>query len=287
MSDNSRRRITVLRDFSYATRPGEEELAIERFLQAAPEHVAVSVQPPEFADLNEPIKNADVLITFSIKRYPDEVFDLILAHPRHIHVSQDWWEPTQPQASYRNQIIEQAALVVFSSLLHQDRYEKIHQVKPDLAWTIPFPMLESDWATVYPDVVNEDAALWCAPWHPDYGNDLMLSWAVREQQNVHAFGLEVPTKQLVPLVAARGAIALDAASPTFSAYSRFVYFPRKPIPFGFPVLLAWKLGLELTYSGEIGCLSWENEEDSALENLVNVCAGSPETFWHAVEEVAA
>jgi len=283
MSSHSRRRIVVLRDFSYTERQGEEELAIERFLCAAPEHIDISVQSPTFLPAGEFISSADVLVSFGIKRYPDQIFEWLVEHPKHIHVAQDWWEPTQPQSAWRNRVIEQAAAVIFMSPLHQERYEHIYQVKPRHADVLPFPMLKSDWAPQQIDPeVEESAALWCSAWHPDYGNDLMLRWAAHEKTPVHAYGLGVPETVLSPLVEAHGPIALDAAALTFSRYKRFIFFPRTPAPFGFTCLLAYMLGLEVTYSGEIGCLSWGNRE-----SLANLCDGAPQMFWDVVEEVAA
>jgi hypothetical protein len=284
MSNLSRRRVVVLRDFSYTERQGEEELAIERFLRAAPEQIDISVQPPDFVPVEGIIRDADVLISFGIKRYPDRVFEWLLAHPRHVHVAQDWWESAQPQSKWRNRIIQQASAVIFMSPLHQERYERICQAEAGHAWIIPFPMLESDWA--YVPRVNfdpQEAVLWCAPWHPDYGNDIMLRWAVQEKQQVHAHGLAVPTEQITPLVKGCGPVALDVAAPSFAPYSRFAFFPRVPVPFGFTFLLAYMLGLEMTYSGEVGCLSWER----GPEELVNLCDGAPNMLWDAVEEVAA
>lgn len=284
MSDHQRRRAVVLRDFSYTERPGEKELAIERFLGAAPEHIDISVQPPEFNLVEEFVRSADILISFGIKSYPDQVFDWLLTHPRHIHVSQDWWEPAQPQSAWRDRIIEQAAAVIFMSPLHRERYERIYQVKSSNAHVVPFPMLESDWMRPPRiDLEPEEAVLWCAGWHPDYGNDLMLRWADREKIRVHAHGVGVPTGEIAPLVEGRGSIALDAAAPSFLPYSRFIFFPRAPIPFGFAFMLAYMLGLEVTYSGEIGCLSWGND----LESLATLCGGAPQMLWDAIEGAAA
>lgn len=278
----TRRRVVVLRDFSYTERQGEEELAIERFLHAAPEHIDISVQPPDFAPVEEIIRGADVLVSFGIKRYPDQVFEWLLDHPRHIHVSQDWWEPMQPQSKWRNKVILNAATVIFMSPLHQERYERIYQVEPGDAHIVPFPMLASDW-TPPPQIdleINPEAVLWCAPWHPDYGNDIMLRWAAKEKTPIHAYGLDVPTVPITPLVTGCGPVALDAAAPSFLSYSRFVFFPRKPIPFGFTFMLAYMLGLEVTHSGEIGCLSYGDLDAS-------MCERAPEDFWRVVEEVAA
>ena len=282
MSNDSRRSVTVLRDFSYTERPGEEELAISRFLQAAPEHIEISVQPPELIKTKEPIERADVLISFGLKQYSDDVFDWVLDHPRHIHISQDWWEPLQPQASYRDKITAKAAAVIFMSPMHQERYMRIYHADPVDFHIIPFPMLESDYSAVY-DVEQKEETLWCASWHPDYGNDLMLSWAFREKQHIHAMGLEVPKEQIAPLVSGLGSISLDKAALAFAPYSRFVYFPRKPIPFGFSFFLAYLLGLEMTYSGEIGCMSWL----SMSTHLEKLCLKATDDFWDVVEEVAA
>ena len=100
--------VVVLRDFSYTERPGEEELAIKRFMAAAPEWADVSIQPPALPDVEQQVRSADIVISFGIKRYTDQVFDALLAHLRHVHVSQDWWEPRQPQSQHRNDIIERA-----------------------------------------------------------------------------------------------------------------------------------------------------------------------------------
>lgn len=290
MSDHSRRRVVVLRDFSYTERQGEEELAIERFLEAAPEHINLFTELPEFDHRQEAIENADVVISFGLKRYPDQVFEWILEHPKHIHVAQDWWEPLQPQSDWRNRIVESASMVIFMSPLHAERYERIYQVKPRDARIIPFPMLERDWAPAAVDFTAEEAVLWCAPWHPDNGNDLMIRWAEREVQQVHAYGLEVPTATITPHVEARGALALDAAPRVFQSYSRFVFFPRTPVPFGLPVLLALMLGLEVSYSGEIGCLSYgpiETVTGTKKASLPDHCRLAPATFWNLIEEVAA
>lgn len=290
MSNHLRRRVVVLRDFSYTERQGEEELAIERFLSAAPEYVDISVQPPEFQLEECFVSDADMLISFGLKRYPDQVFEWVLAHPRHVHVSQDWWEPVQAQSHWRNEIIQQASAVIFMSPLHRERYERIYQVKAHKAPVIPFPMLESDWHDWDAVLDPREEVLWCAPWHPDYGNDIMLRWAASNDEQVHACGLAVPTEQITPLVKGCGPVALDAAALAFLPYSRFVFFPRTPVPFGFTFLLAYMLGLEMTYSGEIGCLSYgpiQTIGGTKKGGLPDHCRLAPETFWNIVEEVAA
>lgn len=283
MSNHPRRRVVVLRDFSYIERPGEEELAIERFLNAAPPHIDVSVQPPEFIQVKDSIEKADVLISFGLKNYPANVLDWVLEHPRHIHVEQDWWEPTQPNADYRNRVIESSVLTLFSSPMHMERYTRIYDVHPRKASVIPFPVFDSDF--VEPEMApnQEDAVLWYAPWHPDYGTDLMIAWAKKEGQQVHASGLEVPKGEITQKVKGIGPISLDVAAPTICEYSRFIYFPRKPIPFGFTFFLAYLHGLEVTYSGEIGCMSWHPE----ITSLDKQCLRAADDFWNVVEEVAA
>src|SRR3990167_2965398 len=111
------KRVVVLRDFSYEERAGEEELAIKRFLGAAPDWAGISVQPPDLIQ-TDAIEAADIVISFGLKRYSDQVFEQLLEHPRHIHVSQDWWEPSQPKSEWRDQIIERAKAVIFYSPLH-------------------------------------------------------------------------------------------------------------------------------------------------------------------------
>lgn len=276
MSNHPRRRVVVLRDFSYTERPGEEELAIERFGIAAPPHIDASVQPPEFGLEKESISSADVLISFGLKTYPTEVLDWVLEHPRHIHVEQDWWEPTQPNHEYRNRIAEQAAATVFSSPMHMERYLRIYNVKPKNAFCVSFPLLDTDFVYA-PLTPNKEEALWHAPWHPDYGNDLMLSWAKRTGQHVDASGLETPMGEITQNVKGIGKIALDVAAPSIRQYSRFVYFPRKPIPFGLASFLAYVHGLEVTYSGEIGWQSWN-------EDLVSLGLEAASTLWDSVEE---
>ena len=273
-------RVVVLRDFSYTERPGEEELAIERFLSAAPFHIAISVQPPSKILTKGFIENPDVLISFGLKKYPSEVLDWVLTHPRHIHVEQDWWEPTQPNHEYRNRIAEQAAALVFLSPMHMERYLRIYNVEPKVALCAMFPLLETDFsdASLVP---TEEEVLWHAPWHPDYGNDLMLSWAKRTGQKVSASGLETPIGEITQNVIGIGNIALDAAAPVMRKYSKFIYFPRKPIPFGFASFLAYMYGLEITYSGEIGWQSWN---ESALVSLGLQAAS---LFWDSVSVVAA
>lgn len=282
----SNRKVVVLRDFSYAERWGEEELAIDRFLQAAPEHVSIEVLPPGV----EPEGGPHVVISFGVKRYPDRILEWLLQHPRHIHVSQDWWEAAQPQSKWRNKIVEEAAATIFMSPMHRERYERVHQVKSPNSHVIPFPMLESDWDD-WDDVFDKkDAVLWCAPWHPDAGNDLMLQWAARKGEQVHAYGLTVPTEQLTPAVKGCGPIELGNAAPTFLAYKRFAYFPRMPVPFGFTFLLAYMLGLEVTYSGELGCLSYgpiQTVGGTKKGGLPDFCRNAPRMFWDVVEEVAA
>lgn len=291
MSDRKRRRAVVLRDFSYTERPGEKELAIERFLHATPEHIDISVQPPEFNQAEEFIRDADIIISFGIKSYPDQVFDWLLAHPRHVHVSQDWWEPVQPQSKWRDKIVEQAAAVIFMSPLHRERYERIYQIKPRDPHIVPFPMLESDWMrSARVDLEPEEAVLWCAGWHPDYGNDIMLRWADHMETRVHAHGLAVPTGEITPMVEGRGLIALDVAALSFLPYSKFIFFPRAVIPFGFTFMLAYMLGLEVTYSGEIGCLSYvpiETIGSTKRGGLADYCNNAPKEFWQVIEEVAA
>jgi len=278
--------VVVLRDFSYIERPGEEELASERFLAAAPSHVDVSIMPPDFKLEEDFIRSADVLISFGLKMYPAEVLGWVLKHPRHIHVVQDWWEPTQPNANYRNRVIGNARTVVFSSPLHRERYLRIYDVQPRDSRIMAFPILESDLART-PAVTDnpEDVVLWYAPWHPDYGNDLMLAWAKREEQQVHASGLEVPKGEITQRVRGIGKISLDAAALVIRSYSRFIYFPRKPIPFGFQAFLAYVHGLEVTYSGEIGCMGFTDAFE--VNSLIEACQNAPNIFWHTVEEVAA
>lgn len=272
--------VVVLRDYSYHERPGEEELAIERFLSAAPSHMDVSIIPSEFIQVEETIKNSDVLISFGLKRYDEKTLDWVLEHPRHVHVEQDWWEPTQGNAEYRDRIIENAVAVVFMSPMHMERYVRIYGVKPKVAICTPYPLEEKDLVKIPSDSVSE-AVLWYAPWHPDYGNDLMLTWAKKYQQMVHITGLEVPNKELAPLVKGIGKWPLGTAPQLFSRYGRMIYFPRKPIPFGLESFLAYQHDLEITYSGEIGWKSWN---DSVLLALG---LKATELFWGSVEEVAA
>ncbi len=273
-------RAVVLRDFSYTERAGEEELASERFLSAAPSHVNLSIQPPKFKLEEEFIRSADVLISFGLKMYPIEVLDWVLEHPRHVHVEQDWWEPTQPNAEYRDRIIDNAALAVFMSPMHMERYIRLYNLSPKAAVCSVYPLEEDDLEKITSDDVSE-AVLWYAPWHPDYGNDLMLNWARKNQQMVHITGLEVPNEKLAPLVEGIGKRPLDSASDLFALYSRMIYFPRKPIPFGLESFLAYVHGLEITYSGEIGWKSW-NES-----TLLPLGLRATELFWNSVEEVAA
>jgi len=274
--------VVVLRDFSYTERPGEEELAIKRFMAAAPEWADVSIQPPALPDVEQQVRSADIVISFGIKRYTDQVFDALLAHLRHVHVSQDWWEPRQPQSQHRNDIIERAQAVIFLSPLHRDRYLRLYSLDAVPATIIPFPIQTSDYTSQDGSVLEpQDAALWCAPWHPDYGNDIMLRWASEGDTPVHACGLAVPEGDIIPAVRGIGPVALDAAVPTFKQYQKFAFFPRTPTPFGLPVLIAYMLGLEITYSGEIGCMSWR----CSLEELA-WASGASERFWSVVRQAA-
>lgn len=272
----NQKRVVVLRDFSYYQRPGEEELAVERFLKSAPDRVSVSVQPPEFDQVEQIFAEADILITFGLKNYSGEVFDWILRHPNHVHVVQDWWEPQQPNAEYRDKITLNAAVVIYQSPMHRERYERIYGTIPGESAIIPFPLEISDLNPPFGVFEKQDAVLWCAPWHPDYGNDLMLSWARKNHQHVHVSGLEAPEGSLAPMVKGIGKVALDAIGPTLAQYTQFLYLPRKPIPFGLAFYLAHEHGLELTYSGEIGCLSYDSDD------LSDECLNATDTFWEAV-----
>lgn len=281
-------RVAVLRDYSYEERPGEEELAIRRFLYAAPEHVTLNVIPPEFIQAaDDMLAQADIVLTFGLKRYPDHTFEALLAHPRHIHVAQDWWEPIQPQSKWRNQIVAQAKRVIFSSPLHHARYLRLYGLKTQESRVVAFPMMETDFGGE-PNAIleHEDAVLWCAPWHPDYGSDILLRWAARDHTRVHAFGLGVPQGEITPDVQGCGAVALDAAAPTFRQYQKFVYFPRTPVPFGFAFLLAHQLGLEVTWSNEIGCLSFMEGAPRSIDAVIPLCLDASSYFWNVVEEAA-
>lgn len=263
-----KRRITVLRDFSYTERQGEEELAIQRLMQTAPEWADVLVQPPEFIQVEEYIAQADVVITFGLKRYPDQVFGWLKKHQNHVHVAQDWWEPTQPQAQFRSSLLQAARHVFFSSEMHQERYCRLYQLPLNNASVIQSPVYERDYAPAIAILEPEDAVLWCAPWHTDYGTDILIRWANKTRTHVHAYGLGVPEGDIAPYVLGKGALALNVAAPTFRQYQKFVFFPRTPVPFGFAPLLAYMLGLEVSYSGEVGAF-----EHFALH---------PEPFWETV-----
>lgn len=282
--------VAVLRDFSYDERPGEEELAIQRFLRAVPDHIALRVIPPGVSMADEDIADADVVVSFGLKRYPDRVFDLLLDHPRHVHFSQDWWEPVQPQSVWRDRIVRQAHKVVFMSALHKERYLRLYRLD-DVRHTavLPFPVLASDIQPQELKTEKQDAALWCAPWHPDNGSDIMIRWADREKQRVHAYGLGVPVGEIAPHVEGIGKVALDAAAPTFRQYEQFVFFPRTPAPFGFPILLAFALGLEVKWSNEIGSLSADPSRTPDVLSMRNMLDSSfhaiPE-FWNIVEAAA-
>jgi len=281
MVETEMRHVVVLRDFSYVERQAEEEFAIECFLQSAPETVEYKVLPPGFVERGD-IEQADVIISFGIKRYPDQVFESLLAHPRHVHVAQDWWEPVQPQSRWRNRLLEGARAVVFYSPLHAKRYQRLYQIEAN-THIVPIPMPASN-EMCRDGSEPVDAALWCAPWHPDNGSDILIRWSAREEKLVHAYGLGVPIGMITPTIEGCGGIALrdNAAVAVFQRYSQFVFFPRTPVPFGLPALLAYALGLEVSYSGEIGCLSFGDPDA-----LIDKCAGAAQEFWRVVEEAIA
>src|SRR3972149_1887129 len=293
MAEHGARHAVVLRDFSYEERQGEGGLCIERCLRAPPADIDIHVIPPSFIDA-EYIADADLVISFGIKRYPDQSLGGRAGHPRHVHVVQDWWEPQQPQSQWRNQVIESATRVIFTSPLHDERYVRLYQPKRIRSSIVPFPLSANDYAPARVELEGRSAVLWCLPWHPDYGNDIMIRWARQESQDVDAYGLAVPTGEISARVRGCGKIALDAAAPTFRQYDKFIYFPRTPVPFGFTFLLAYLLGLEVSYSGEIGCLSYVSAVDygwpsssMSVDDVIDESLGATDRFWEIVEEVVA
>lgn len=275
-------RVAVLRDYSYAERPGEEELLAERLLRVAPDTVELEVLPPTVSFGKEELDRADVFISFGLKRYDTEVLEYLKGTAKaHVMVVQDYWDGTQPLTEYRDDLVQRAARVFLMSPLHVQRWEHLYgDDGVDNKYILPFLLVPEDLnddTDIHPE--PQEAAMWVAPWHPDHGSDLLIRWSDREHREVHAYGLGVPSGGTISkYVSGKGMIELDKMLGTMDPYASLVYFPRVPPPFGLPVLLAYMQRKEVTYNNEIGCLSYGD-----LENLVSQCLEVPDYFWRHVD----
>src|SRR3972149_6470396 len=108
MAEHGARHAVVLRDFSYEERQGEGGLCIERCLRAPPADIDIHVIPPSFIDA-EDIADADLVISFGIKRYPDQVFERLVEHPRFSDVVQAGSTLHLSLSKWRKLVIESAA----------------------------------------------------------------------------------------------------------------------------------------------------------------------------------
>jgi len=269
--------IGVLRDFTSEERPGGAQIASDRFIAGAPENIQVVLCPPGQLNLD-----CDAYLSFLVKLYTDEELEFLSGHSRHFRFETDWWEPVEQQSKWRNTLVENSIMTFYWSPLHEERSKRIYGVQPKHSEAIPCPM--------DPNVYRECRAiaekrpgsvLWAGEWHPRKGNDIMVRWAARNETRVDAYGMRTPEGEIGPYVTGKGFAPAADWLHIMASYEKFVHFPRVPDAFNMTLMEAYLLGLEVIYTNDIGCLSY----DKPPEELIEDCAVAPATLWSRVGEV--
>lgn len=274
-----------LRDFTWAERPGGAQRAIELLQNAAPPDVQVVQCPPGGID-----RTCDAYVAFLVKRYSDEELSW-LQQQSFVRYCFDWWPDEESQSKWRNLLMQQAKGNFFVSPLHFQRmHARYHPMfeAGSIVCVLPPPLDLEYIASAKSSCASEpNGSVWFAEWHPAKGPDLAAAWAQRNQAKLDMFSPSMPADVLSqnwifnPLCKPRGFCPEEKWYSTLAGYERFVHFNRVPDAFGYSILEAYLLGLEVVVSGQTGVESYE----IGFDQLAEKCGTAASEFWRRMEEM--
>lgn len=272
-------RLGILNDFDPTQRGGGASRAIQLYLRQIPENIEPVLCGPGAVD-----RTCDAYLLFLTKRFDEKELGWIQNKP-YIWSGFDWWPEEDGNYAWRNIMPEKARLAWFVSPLHYERYTRMYGVQPQRAAILPPPLESDDLRAMAKVAVSKtDLAVWAGEWHVNKGPDLAAVIARRLQIHMDMFSPTIPANiagqpsVFTPFAHPKGFIPEDDWYNQMAQYKMLIHSPRVPDAFGYVILEAYALGLEVNVSGLTGVESYEKP----MDELLDMCQQSPEIFWKAV-----
>lgn len=268
-------KLGFIRDFRLAERPGGAQEVVERLLQT-PAGVDVLDCPPGQLD-----PDCDGYVLNNFLRYSEEELQAATAKPYALYVF-GWWDDQVPlQHRWRQPLIEGARLVCFNSPVHRDRFLRLWGLEPrGRVEVLPCPMDFAESRAVAEVTDRPRDCLWYGELHPFKGPDVAMRWAAEHERHLDLYGIGQAV-QSSEWVTYQGMFHPDFKARILSEHRAFLHFPRRPEPFCLAIIEAYLAGLEVIYSGRIGCLSF----GETLDRVAERCEAGAERFWELAREV--
>lgn len=130
------------------------------------------------------------------------------------------------------------------------------------------------------EVERMPKAMWCGTASKEEGFDVAVKWTETKKVETDFFGVGIPRGNDTARSKFHGMIDHLKMPLTLQSYQKFIYFPRDPRPFDRMLAEALLAGCELEVSGRLGIESFEQP----LEEVVEMCKYSTNTFWNIVGE---
>lgn len=254
--------VGVWYDYSVEERPDEAAIIASRYIAGAPFPVT-HCRPGAVVE-------CDIVVSFSVLRFSDEEMTQLEQHPRHTRMEVGWWPPPgAPRSEWCARLARAALRTYYLSPAHRDRLRAQHGLNGDgdfdaLPPPLALPLSAYGELRAMGRVADErpEGSVWTGLWSPDEGSDLLMRWAQRHDDKIHAYGIGVPRGEIAPNLEGQGWIPPEQMLTTLQRYRTCLRFPRVPMPFDYTTIDAYLLGLEVTHlGGAIGCLSYEQPLD--------------------------
>jgi len=268
-------KIGVLNDFLPQNRAGGASRAISLYLKNAPEEFEIAFCTPGNLD-----RDCDFYIIFLCKTFPDHELSYVQTRP-FAWSGFDWWPEEDGQSKWRNLLVKKAKISYFVSPLHRERFSRLYGVKPSNPLVLPPPLDLANLRGVDLPETRNGRGLWASEWHVAKGPDLAGALANRLKIHLDMYSPSMPPNILsspnifTPYSHPAGYVAEEHWYSTMAQYSYLIHTPRVPDAFGYIVLEAYALGLEVVLSGRSGVESWRQ----SFEELLVSADAAQHDFW--------
>jgi glycosyltransferase involved in cell wall biosynthesis len=184
----------------------------------------------------------------------------------------DVWRAGDEQL--RRWILRHAALVIASSRLHIEGMA--HRITAPLT-VLPCAVDLAPFRQAAASANGRTGVCWLGRLYASKGIVAAAQWAQENGVTVDVYGMGALAQSLPEPLRYRGALTYAEVPGVLAQYERFLFLPDVVEPFGRAVVEAWAAGCEIVTNGNVGAVSWINEQPEALET-------AREDFWNAVKE---
>lgn len=280
-------KLGIVNDFHPEQRAGGASRAVHLFLKERPDARDLTKDEIVFCTPGQLDTTCDAYVVFLAKRFSFPEMSHIQTKP-FVWCGFDWWPDEDGNSHWRNLFVEKARLAIFVSPLHQQRFCDIYNVLPKnsriLAPPLDLQRLQAAKQAVAEEERNDRAA-WASEWHTYKGPDLAAVLARRLQLHMDMFSPSMPAdvrsqkSVFTPFAHPAGFVEDANWYETLARYKALIHTPRVPDAFGYIVLEANALGLDVYLAGRSGVDSFRQPFAQTLE----LCGASAAQFWQIVE----